>query len=157
MEEIVIFLTELDKFVMLSCLLVPMTGILVLTLLNQLRKSGSKRLLILYGAMLTTSLVSARFGPLAGLLIGTLTGMFAGIFICPSPPDEANISLILAGVFIGALVSNGADFFSAYLGLAGAYFIFIVCTCIISFLFSFLLAKLVGKIKGEYLKVQLAE
>lgn len=143
-ETIVRVEEEENKLVTFFFIVLPVLGILIVTLKNQLADLESRRLLLFNAAMIVSILVSRLVGALvnwlmdaiaaggAGMFIGYSIGMLAGMFAGRSKDEVFPLASFIGGVLVG--IFTGAFAGAGGYGILGVYLVFVIIAMVVSFL-----------------------
>ena len=146
-EEKKISRTEESRDWMLTVfwLIIPAVGILVVSILNHLAKTGARKLFVFYGAVLAAIFAGMFVGGLAGMFVGglagglagRLAGMFAGMFV---------------GVFAGGLAGGLAGRLAGEQGytIVLLYLVFVGATMLVSYIVVNIVSKFIREIKNRF-------
>ena len=168
-EEKKISRTEESRDWMLTIFwfIISAVGILVVSALNQLAKTGARKLFVFYGAVLAAIFAGVFAGMFVGTSVGILVGVFAGVFagvfsnmfLGTSAGILVGVSAgAFAGVFAGAFASGLASIFAGmFAGKQGCacaivllYLVFVGATMLVSYIVANIVSKSIREIKNRF-------
>ncbi|MDD5043465.1 MAG: hypothetical protein PHD51_02215 [Patescibacteria group bacterium] len=140
--------------------IIPALCILIVSLVNQLKAKGGRRLFVFYAAILISAALAAGVGWFAdkgclmdkkdAMFLSALVGLSAGAVGCGfagSFATEITLNSSIAGLIAGMLVGGFVGIY-AVRGIIAPYIMLIVASEIVAFAISLSIKKLLPTVKG---------